>query len=164
MTGTVEAAGSTVPLDVDTMRATARRLIAESTDPPATGETEPTELLRGHMALLMPEVERLAARLPKDSIPRYCALACLGEARQKLAAAPSPAPGGAITHARRLARSLNALVDHYETLTGVTMCLACDQPIRDGDESRPYDHVGPSGVAAGSGRIHARCADTVRRR
>nr|WTB36476.1 hypothetical protein OG781_41940 [Streptomyces sp. NBC_00830] len=44
-------------------------------------------------------------------------------------------------YARRLARSLNALCDYYEALTGVRMCLACDKPIRDGEDSQPYDPV-----------------------
>ncbi|MGW0632097.1 DUF6415 family natural product biosynthesis protein [Streptomyces sp. NPDC002758] len=55
-------------------------------------------------------------RLGKDSIPRYCALACLGEARGKLRAQPSPVPGGDLAYARRLARALNALCDHFEAL------------------------------------------------
>lgn len=161
MTGTEAGA---LPLDIAGIRATVACLLAASAEPPAGEELVTlTRLLRGHMARLIPEVEQHAARLPKDDIPRYCALACLGEARQKLAARPSPAPGGDAAYARRLARSLAALADHWETLTGVTMCLACDQPIEDGEKSLPYDQVSPSGGAARSGRIHARCANTVRR-
>ncbi|MER5914552.1 DUF6415 family natural product biosynthesis protein [Streptomyces sp. NPDC001982] len=55
-------------------------------------------------------------RLQKGSIPRYCALTCLGEARGKLKAEPNPAPGGDLAYARRLARALNALCDHFDAL------------------------------------------------
>jgi len=57
--------------------------------------------------------------MPKDDIPRYCALACVGEARGKLRAGPDPGVGGDIGYTRKLARSLNALCDHWENLSGV---------------------------------------------
>ncbi|MER5917795.1 DUF6415 family natural product biosynthesis protein [Streptomyces sp. NPDC001982] len=110
-----------LPVDLETMRETVDRLL----DPDAVPETLPpapeeldtlTAMLRGHLAVLMPEVERLVQRLSRDSVPRYCALACLGVARDRLRAAPSPAPGGDLAHARRLARALNALMDHFEAL------------------------------------------------
>ncbi|OQR64791.1 hypothetical protein B6E66_07475 [Streptomyces maremycinicus] len=103
------------------MRETARILL----DPdavalaPAGPELDTLTLTaRGHLELLIPEVERAAGRLKRDSIPRYCALACLGEARGKLRAEPSRTPGGALVYARKLARVLAALCDHYETLSG----------------------------------------------
>lgn len=74
--------------------------------------------LRGHMRVLMPEVATLAGRQPKDSIPRYVAIACLDEARRKL----RMGDGGTLpvrqAVARKLARSLNALCDHYQNLGG----------------------------------------------
>ncbi|MFI5475202.1 DUF6415 family natural product biosynthesis protein [Streptomyces cacaoi] len=101
------------------MRETARILL----DPdavalaPAGPELDTLTLAaRGHLALLVPEVEQAARRLKRDSIPRYCALACLGEARGKLRAEPSRASGGALVYARKLARVLCALCDHHETL------------------------------------------------
>lgn len=111
------------PPDVATMRHTVNRLL----DPDATPDALPpaldeldtlTALLRGQIELLAPKVETRARRLGKDSIPRYCALACVGEARERLRAEPSPRYGGAAGHARRLARALNALVDHWERLDG----------------------------------------------
>ncbi|HWN00926.1 MAG TPA: DUF6415 family natural product biosynthesis protein [Streptosporangiaceae bacterium] len=163
MTGTVGTASDTAPVDVATMRETVGRLLPPGEAPADAELATLTSLLRGHMALLIPEVEAAVAKLPEDDIPRYCALACAGEARGRLRAQPSPAPGGRIAYARRLARSLNALCDHYEALTGVTMCVACDKPIQDADDSLPYDHVSPSGGALRAGRIHARCTNTVRR-
>ncbi|WP_405739840.1 DUF6415 family natural product biosynthesis protein [Streptomyces sp. NBC_00028] len=111
------------PLDIDTMRAAVDRLL----DPDAVPETlppDPAEIeiltlqLRGHLELLLPEVEDTAKRLPRSSIPRYCALACAGEARERLRTGPSSRFGGPTGHARRLARTLNALLDHWEALTG----------------------------------------------
>lgn len=107
------------PLDVEVMRASARRLLAEDAELPSFDEVETLTLrLRGHMMLLIPEVEEAAARQPKDDIPRYCALACIGEARMKLNLAPGHGLPAGIAHAKRLSRSLNALCDHYENLGG----------------------------------------------
>jgi hypothetical protein len=85
--------------------------------PPTADELETlTQMVRGHLELLIPEVEQCVRRLKKDSIPRYCALACVSEARGKLRAEPNRRFGGEVGHARRLARTLNALCDHYENL------------------------------------------------
>ncbi|MGV9451529.1 DUF6415 family natural product biosynthesis protein [Streptomyces sp. NPDC003635] len=113
-----------------------------------------TGLLRGHMELVIPEIEQLAVRLPEDDVPRYCALACTGEARRKLNAVRGAGTYDAMVHARKLARSLLALCDHYDTLTDVRMCLACNRPIHNGQTNRPYSKVGPSAGAGGSGQIH----------
>lgn len=107
------------PLDVPTMRASARRLLAEDAELPTFEEMETlTLLLRGHMMLIIPEVEQVAARQPKDDIPRYCALACIGEARMRLDLTAGHGLPAGIAHAKRLSRSLNALCDHYENLGG----------------------------------------------
>ena len=111
------------PPDIETMRTTAARLLgpdgAPEHLPPAVDELDMlTRLLRGQLELLAPEVEGIANRLAKDSIPRYCALACVGEARGKLRAEPGPGPHGPVAYARRLARVLNALCDHHESLGG----------------------------------------------
>ncbi|MGW0770782.1 DUF6415 family natural product biosynthesis protein [Streptomyces sp. NPDC002676] len=142
------------PPDIGTMRATARRALAEA----SVDELDTLALtLRGHVQLLIPEVEQLAARLPESDVPRYCALACVGEARGKLGARPGMGPDGAVAYARKLARTLGALCDHFEALTGQGMCVACDQPMRATDETVPYDRVSGSGGAVTS-RIHAWCA------
>ncbi|MFI1768984.1 DUF6415 family natural product biosynthesis protein [Streptomyces sp. NPDC020800] len=74
-----------------------------------------TAKLRAHLEGLIPEVELKAARMPKDCIARYCTCACIGEAQRKLSAGPTARYGGDIGHARRLARVLRALCDHYES-------------------------------------------------
>ncbi|MFM9796507.1 DUF6415 family natural product biosynthesis protein [Streptomyces turgidiscabies] len=107
--------------DIKEMRASTALLLGPDGGPdvlpPAADKLATlTVALRGHLELLAPEVERAAGRLDKESIPRYCAIACVGEARGKLRSAPCPGPGGDAAYARRLARVLNALCDHWETL------------------------------------------------
>ncbi|MGI5457856.1 DUF6415 family natural product biosynthesis protein [Streptomyces sp. CA-249302] len=105
--------------DITVMRETVRILLDPDAValPPAADEVETlTQMLRGHLELLIPEVEQSATLLKKDSIPRYCALACVGEARGKLRAEPTRRFGAEVGYARRLARALNALCDHYENL------------------------------------------------
>ncbi|GAA2387386.1 hypothetical protein GCM10010378_30600 [Streptomyces viridochromogenes] len=158
------ATSAAQPLDIDTMRHSISRLLGPDAPPPASEELGVWEVLvRGHMQLIIPEVERAALARGLDDVSGYCALACVGEARGKLRSAVGPGAERAVVHARRLARCLAALCDHYEALTGVTTCLACDEPLRNGEETLPYDHSRPSGAATRAGRIHARCANTVRR-
>lgn len=105
--------------DVEEIRGSARRLLAADALPPAADELDALALtLRGHIQLLIPEVATAAAREPKDSIPRYCALACIGEARNKLRLNDSGPPTIRLSAARKLARVTNALCDHYENLHG----------------------------------------------
>ncbi|MFF4961389.1 DUF6415 family natural product biosynthesis protein [Streptomyces sp. NPDC001222] len=152
-------------MDVEMMRDSASRLIGPDTaslkDEKLAGLTGQ---MRGHMQLIIPKIEQAAEKLPEDDVPRYCALACIGEARAKLRATAGDGPHRAVAYARKLARSLMALCDHYEALTGVEMCLVCDQPIRDGEDSVPHGQVRTSAGAASAGRIHARCSLTGRRR
>jgi hypothetical protein len=117
MTSTAAATNEAAPVDIVTMRETVGRLLPRDADQP-TGEelAELINLMRGQMALIIPEVQATAVKLPKTDIPRYCALACLGEARGRLDAKPLPGPDGVAVYARLLARTLNALVDHYESL------------------------------------------------
>ncbi|MGX4695141.1 DUF6415 family natural product biosynthesis protein [Streptomyces sp. JNUCC 63] len=119
---------------------------------------------RQHLWKLIARIEQLTGGLPADDVPRNVALAGVGEARRRLEEIEAAGLHGEVERVKRLARSVIALCDHHDTLTGVRMCPACDQPIRDGQDSMPYDHISPSGGAAHSGRIHTRCAHTVRRR
>jgi hypothetical protein len=111
------------PMDVHTMREATAQLIGPDDGPealPPTGEELATLTLqiRGHLQLMIPEVEKLARRKHRDSIPRFCALACVGEARRKLTAPQAVGSSGEIAYARRLARSLNAMCTHYVELGG----------------------------------------------
>ncbi len=111
------AAGSgstTLPVDIGTMRATARCALTETLSEDDLDTL--TLTLRGHMQLLVPEVEAIAEREPKDSAPRYCARACVAEARRKLRIGDGCTPAVRVAVAQRLARSVNALCDHYENL------------------------------------------------
>ena len=126
----------TLPTDLSLMRETAQILLgpdaAPDVLPPSTDELDTlTRTLRGHLELLAPEVEQAARRLDEESIPRYCALACVEEVRGKLGAQPRPGLGGAAAYARRLARTLNALCNHYE---GLLRTLAKEEE-PDGDQS-----------------------------
>jgi hypothetical protein len=106
------------PPDIETMRESARILLAGDAGLPALDELDTLALtLRGHIQLLIPEVADAAAREPKDSIPRYCALACLGEARNKLRLGDGGTLPIRLSSARKLARVVNALCDHYENLS-----------------------------------------------
>lgn len=111
----------TAPVDLLLMRETAQILLgpdaAPDALPPAAGELDTlTRTLRGHLELLVPEVEMATGRFHKDNIPRHCALACVGEVRGRLRVQPRPGLNAAAAHARRLARVLTALCDHYEAL------------------------------------------------
>lgn len=104
------------------MRETADRLLdpdaASDVLPPNAAELDTlTVALRGHLESILPVVELATGPRP-NSMQSYCALACVGEARGKLAATPGPGLESRVAHARRLARSLKALCDHYERLGG----------------------------------------------
>ncbi|AEM87880.1 DUF6415 family natural product biosynthesis protein [Streptomyces violaceusniger] len=105
------------PLGIRTMRASARRLLAEDAELPSTDEVETLTLrLRGHIMVAVPEVEQMVGTLPRDDTRRACARACIGEARMRMRLEPGATLPARIAHAQRLARSVNALCDHYENL------------------------------------------------
>lgn len=85
--------------------------------PPAAQLELLTQAVRRHLELLVPEVEQLARRLDEGSAVRHCMQACMGEARLGLRAVPSGGHLG-VRLARRLARVLAALCDHYEQSGG----------------------------------------------
>lgn len=105
------------PIDIETMRSSVRRLLAENAELPGVDELETLTLqLRGHIMVAIPEVEVAAGKLHADDVPRACALACVGEARMRVNMEAGPTLPAGIAHAQRLARSVNALCDHYENL------------------------------------------------
>lgn len=136
-------------------------------DQPALPRHQSVELFsrdfRAYLDELMPRVRRLVEARSSDDVPAQVALAGIGEAELRMHEPQAVGLCGEVDRVKRLARSVLALCDHHDALTGMTMCLTCDEPIEVGDGSVPYDQFSPSGGAARSGRIHARCADTVRR-
>jgi hypothetical protein len=103
------------------MRETASQLLGpdDAPDflPPGSAELDTlTRTLLDHLEVLLSDVEELAAARRK-SIEQYCALACIGEARRKLSITPESDLLSRALHARRLARSVDALCTHYERLT-----------------------------------------------
>ncbi|MFJ3229777.1 DUF6415 family natural product biosynthesis protein [Streptomyces sp. NPDC086787] len=106
------------PPDLATMRATARRLLAGDAKPIGGNELEALRLaLRGHLQLLIPEVEKLACGLPKGDIPAACAMAGVREAETRLRLGTGENSPVRMSVAMRLARSVNALCDHYTALS-----------------------------------------------
>ncbi|MFJ3649316.1 DUF6415 family natural product biosynthesis protein [Streptomyces murinus] len=119
MSAPAKQTAGAAPVDTVTMRETVARALGpegETGAPPRAPENLDILIgqLRGHLELLIPEVEQLTARLPKDGTARYCASACVGEARGKLQARPEARPDGNLAYARCLARVLRALCDHFE--------------------------------------------------
>lgn len=108
------------PLDAETMRATARRLLTDGAEPPTPEEVRKLLLaLRGHLAVILPEVGRAAAQWSDQfDMARTCARVAVAETRRKLGEKPGPGLSSQIAYARRLSRSLNSLLDHHETLSG----------------------------------------------
>lgn len=91
------------------------------------------------------------------------AMAAAAEAQRRLDLIERPGLQGEHERVKKLACSVLALCDHYETLSGTTMCLVCDKPIAAGEETVLYDQLSPSGGAIRSGHIHAACVNRARR-
>ncbi|RSN13727.1 hypothetical protein DMH25_08010 [Streptomyces sp. WAC 01325] len=113
---------------------------------------------------LASEIEQRAAALPKADVPARVAMVGVGEARRRLDEPQAAGLLGETERVKRLARSVVALCDHHDALTGARMCLACDKPLGDGRPTLPYEQVSPSGSAKVSGHIHGACASTGRPR
>ena len=109
-----------LPIDIETMRTSARRLLAPDAVVPSVQELETlTLLLKGHLALIIPEAGRAASsRRGDDDLARVRARMAIAETCRKMRIEPRPGPSSQIAYARRLSRSLNALCDHYEVLRG----------------------------------------------
>ena len=115
-----------VPFDIETMRASAHILLGPDAETPSVQDLETlTLMLKGHLALIVPEVGRAASARDGDDTfgradARVDARMAVVATRNKLRFTPSPGLSAHIAYARRLSRSLNALCDHYETLRGVS--------------------------------------------
>lgn len=106
-------------VNLDAMRAAAARLLADDAErPPASDLLDITRLCRGDLMLLIPEVEQAAYRWPRDHVLRECALAGVAEARRRLGLRFDGHLSHAEAHAKRLARSIDCLINHLEKLGG----------------------------------------------
>ncbi|WP_228974248.1 DUF6415 family natural product biosynthesis protein [Streptomyces sp. DH12] len=106
------------PLDTETMRDVARRLLDPHAEVPTEDAAETLALTcRGMLMLLIPAVEDASHRLTVDAPPRVLADAGVFEARARLGHQPGGGLPARIAHAQRLARSVLCLLDH---LTGPT--------------------------------------------
>ncbi|MGW6309062.1 DUF6415 family natural product biosynthesis protein [Streptomyces niveus] len=110
---TFPATQSTFPLDISTMTNTAAALLDDVAEPPV-GEAVVllTLQLRGHLNLLIPELEQRCDGAGARNVA--CTQAGIGEARRRLAADPSSV--GHLRHATLLARSVIALCRHFQRL------------------------------------------------
>lgn len=108
------------PVDIATMRAAVRRLLARDAELPTREELGTLTLqLRGHIMLMVPEVEAVTSRLPEGDLRQACARVSVRAARQRLDLEPRPGLPAAIAHAQGLARAVGALCDHYETVAAL---------------------------------------------
>jgi hypothetical protein len=106
-------ADEAMALDVRAVRAVTSRLLAEGASPPSEADLpELLRQLRGYIVIAIPDVERAAGRYATSDIPRRCAEAGVGEARRALDAVPM----AGFAFAQRLARVINALLDHHRNL------------------------------------------------
>ncbi|WP_412180619.1 DUF6415 family natural product biosynthesis protein [Streptomyces sp. ADMS] len=100
------------------MRATARRVLGPDDRPdslpPAPAELDTlTATLRGHMELLIPEVEKAAGKLDRESIPATARSPAWAKPAASSVPDQAPGPAAGSCYARRFSRSLNALCEHY---------------------------------------------------
>lgn len=149
--------------DTGQLRAHAEEFLNEAVPPRYETIQQASHDFRRGLWQLIEHVEQLT-RDRSDDVPSRVAMAGVGEARRRLDLIERPGLHGEFERVKRLGRSVIALCDHYDALTGVRMCVACDEPIGPGDDTLPYDQVSPSGGAGQSGRIHVGCAQRVRRR
>ncbi|MEJ8657453.1 DUF6415 family natural product biosynthesis protein [Streptomyces sp. MS1.AVA.4] len=102
------------PMDLATMRESARRVMGMSEMQPQLNEL--ADRLRDHVQLLVPEIRALIAGLPADDGSAGVARIGVDEAWRRLHTSRGFGPDAAYQHAQRLARSVAALCDHYENL------------------------------------------------
>ncbi|WP_405905667.1 MULTISPECIES: DUF6415 family natural product biosynthesis protein [unclassified Streptomyces] len=153
------------PPSISSMRLAAAELLGEDAPLPRYEEVQTlTHRYRGNLMLLIPAVEDLSHRLPDDDALARVALVGIGEARRRMDEIEGVGLVSEVKRAQRLGRSVLALCDHYETLSGQTMCVACDRPVEDDQTSVPYGQISPSGSAASTARVHAGCVNAPRHR
>ncbi|MGW0862401.1 DUF6415 family natural product biosynthesis protein [Streptomyces sp. NPDC002611] len=114
---TAPATDLALSADTVAMRTVAHSLLARDGRTPADEELPALiRRLREHIELLAPAVEALIRPLPMDEVPRGCAIYRVGEARLRLRAQARLMHSGGLGYAQGLARSLQFLCNHYESL------------------------------------------------
>lgn len=111
------------------MRAAASWFLDQSTPPPHGALKLWREDLGDFLRHLMPALEVLAAALPENDVPARVAMVGVGEAQRRL---HEPAAAGLAREARRvqrMARSVVALCDHHDALTGAHHTLKTPGPL-----------------------------------
>jgi len=107
-----------LPVDVETMRTTTARVLADDAGLPTPDELETLVLTyRGHLMLLIPEIGRATLGRPEDDADAVAAQAGAEEARRRLDAMGDSGSPRELAHARRLARSVVCLLGHLESLS-----------------------------------------------
>lgn len=108
----------TAPPDILTMRASASRALPLAGVPSTDDLAILAETLRGHIRVLIPDVEKRALLHPRNATPRISASAAVGEATRKLRMGDDGTVAIRVSVVQKLARSVVALCNHYEALGG----------------------------------------------
>lgn len=115
-----EAEAEALPLDIETMREEAARLLAEQAEQLSDRDLETLRIqLRGHAALLVPAVQQAATRRPETDSARHSALACVVTAQMDLRLGRGDSLLVRVSVAQKLAHSVRTLCYHLERLGGV---------------------------------------------
>ncbi|TXS55246.1 DUF6415 family natural product biosynthesis protein [Streptomyces sp. t39] len=111
------AASDTAPPDLETMRDTARRMQALG-GPPARPQDLAllVDTLRGHVQLLVPEIQAMIRAAPSGDYAAAVALVGVDEAWRRLNTHPGFGEDAAFRHARKISLSVASLCDHWENL------------------------------------------------
>ncbi|MFE7441729.1 DUF6415 family natural product biosynthesis protein [Streptomyces chartreusis] len=114
------------------MRAAATWLLDRSTRPGRETLKLFDQDFRLFLSLVIPHIERLTDGRPEDHATAKAARTGVGEARSRLIEAASTDLTAEFERVGRLARSVVALCDHFDALSGDGMCPACDRRIGNG--------------------------------
>ncbi|MFI6282598.1 DUF6415 family natural product biosynthesis protein [Streptomyces sp. NPDC050988] len=106
---------TSLPVDTATMHATTALMLDEHAELPTADELNNLILLyRGHLMLLIPEVEKAGLGLPEGEPVGRGVHAGVAEARTRLDLEAGPTLPAEVAHAQRLARSVICLLGHLE--------------------------------------------------